>query len=77
MEIKCVIVELKPDSLNRVREWARYILENKSEALQSLENEGVTVESYFLFTLEKKDLLVVYMRGESFEKASGIVKNHC
>lgn len=74
MEISCIVIELKPNSLGRVEEWASYIKENKSSALESLKNEKVTVENFFFVKLEGKDYLIGYMRSKSFEKASEVVK---
>ena len=51
MDVKCVVIELKPNSLSRVKEWVSFVKENEAEALQSLENEGVTVENFFLFAI--------------------------
>lgn len=75
MDVSCVVVELKPDSIGRVKEWAKFILENREEALSTLENEGVTIESFFLLTIESKDYLVGYMRAESMEHAHEAVKH--
>ena len=54
MEIKCVVIELKPNSLERVKEWANFIEKNKKQALETLKTETVTVENFFFITLEKK-----------------------
>ena len=74
VDVKCVVVELKPNSLSRVKEWVSYLKDNEGEALQSLENEGVTVENFFLFAIEEKDYLIGYMRAKSMEAASKAVK---
>jgi len=69
MDVSCVIIELKPGSLERVKEWADFILANRDEALVTLENEGVTIESFFLLNVESKNYLVGYMRAKSMEQA--------
>jgi len=74
MEIKCVVIELKPDSLMRVKEWANFIKENEAQALETLKAETVTVENFFFVTLEEKDYLIGYMRAKSFEVASEAIK---
>ena len=74
MEVNCVIIELKPDSLGLVEEWSRHILLNKDEAISTLQNEGVTIETFFLAKIEDKDYLVAYMRAKSMEKAIEAVK---
>lgn len=74
MDVSCVVIELKPDSKARVEEWASFILSNKEQALLTLKNEGVTVESFFFTTIESKDYLIGYMRAKSLEKAHDVVK---
>ena len=74
MELRCSVIQLKEGSLDRVKEWASAINSRKEEALKTLKNEGVTIESFFLVTLEEKDFLVAYMRASSVEKARASVK---
>lgn len=75
MEIKCLVIELKPNSLERVKEWAEFIKDNELSALETLQNETVTVENFFFITLEEKDYLIGYMRAKSFAVASKTVKD--
>ena len=74
MEIKCVVIELKPNSFERVKEWANFIENNKKQALETLKAETVTVENFFFVTLEKKDFLIGYMRAKSFDSASKAIE---
>ncbi len=48
MQIRCVRVKLKPGSLERVREWQSVMSERGAEALQTIQAEGIWVESTFL-----------------------------
>jgi hypothetical protein len=67
---RCVKIRLKPDSLERVREWARTINESRrSEALATLRDESVVVEAAFLDQTTDGDFLVYFMKAESFETA--------
>lgn len=75
METRCVIIELKPGSENRVKEWAAFILENKSEALRTLSAEKVIFEGYYLSEYGSKKLLIGIMRAKSLELASQVVKD--
>ena len=75
MDVSCVVIELKPDSLDRVKAWAEFILDNRDDAIATLENEGVTIESFFLLKIESKDYLVGYMRAKSMERAHEVVKH--
>ncbi len=74
MEVSCVIIELKPNSKDRVKEWSSFILSNKEMALSTLKNEGVTVENFFLTEIEGKDYLIGYMRAKSMSDAHKAVK---
>lgn len=69
MEVECVLIELKDGALEKVSTWARFINANKRKALLTLENERVTLESFFLTRIENKDFLIGYMRSSSIEKA--------
>lgn len=75
MDIRCVVVELRPNSVGRVKEWAGFILDNREEAILTLENEGVTIESFFFVTIESKDYLIGYMRAKSMAQAREAVKH--
>lgn len=74
MEISCAVIELKPGSKEKVAEWAKFISENKAGALATLQNEGVTIESAFVVTIEDKDYLIGYMRALDMKKAHEAVK---
>ncbi|MGI9576488.1 DUF6176 family protein [Alloalcanivorax xenomutans] len=75
MEVSCLVIELKPDSLERVKEWADFITSNREEATSTLKNEGVTIEIFFHFSLADKDYLIGYMRAKSMTKAVSAVKH--
>lgn len=75
METSCVVIELLPNSLEKVKEWANFLRSNRDEALQSLKNEGVTVESAFVVDIEGKAYLIGYMRAVSMGKAHEAVKD--
>ena len=74
MEVSCTVIELKPNSRNRVEAWASFILANKEKALLTLESEMVTVENFFFATIDSKDYLIGYMRAKSKEHATSVVK---
>ena len=69
MEVFARLIELKPESTQRVDDWAKFIAANRDEAINTLRNEGVQVESWFALTLEGKQYLLCYMRVESWGKA--------
>ena len=68
LETRGFKVKLKPDSIERVREWAATINARRDEAIDSLRDETVVVESIFLDRTEQGDFLIGYMKAVSFEK---------
>ena len=68
-ETRCIKIKLKPNSIEKVREWARVINDRKDEALVTLREEGVILETVFLDQTSEGDFLIYLMKAESFEKA--------
>ncbi len=68
-ETRCVKIKLKPNSIEKVRTWARTINECKDEALATLCDEGVILETVFLDQNSEGDFLIYIVKAESFEKA--------
>ena len=69
MDVIARLIQLKPNSLLRVEQWANEISARRSEALQTLKQEGVTIESYHLMKLQDIDYLLVYMRCQNIHEA--------
>lgn len=74
MEADCIIIELKPNSIDRVMAWADFINKNKADALKTLEREEVVLESFFIINIANEDYLIGYMRAKDIEKAKAVVK---
>ena len=74
MDVVVNIIELKPNSLDRVEEWATTLNERAGEAIKTLQDEGVRIESWFHLSLNDKDYLLCYMRAESIKKAHEVVQ---
>jgi len=55
--------------VDRAREWAAVIDSRRDEALATLHDEGVTIESVFLEQTREGDHLIYYMRARSFDEA--------
>lgn len=75
MDVIARIIELKPNSLDRVEAWAKTLNDRASEAIATLQDEGIMIESWFHLTLDGKDYLLCYTRAESIEKAIEVVKS--
>ena len=74
MDVVAVLIKLKPNSQDHVREWAETINSRKDEALATLRDEGVVMESWFQVEVEGQDYLLCFMRSESIERAGQAVK---
>jgi arabinogalactan endo-1,4-beta-galactosidase len=73
-ETRCVKIKLKPNSIEKVRTWAKTINERKDEALATLRDEGVVLETVFLDRTTEGDFLICLMRAENFERAKKAVQ---
>ncbi len=73
-ETRCWKIKIKSGSIDRVREWAQTINERRNEALATLRDETVIIESIFLDRTENADYLIAVMRAESFEKSGEAVR---
>lgn len=73
-ETRCFKIRLKPGSVEKVRTWAKTINERKAEALATLRDETVILETVFLDQTSEGDFLIYLMKAESFEKAARAVK---
>ncbi len=69
MDVGCVLIELKPGSQAQVTYWARYLNEHMADALATLAQEGVTIESWFKVSLQGKDYLIASMRAADMQAA--------
>ena len=67
---ECAKIKLKPDSLERVREWARTLNETRrDEAMATLRDETVVLEAVFLDQTAEGDFLIYIVKAKSFEKS--------
>lgn len=73
-ELHCSRIKLKPNSLDKVREWATEITRRKDEALATLGDESIFIESFFLERASDGDYLIAYIRAESLEQSQKAVK---
>lgn len=71
----CVKIKLKPNSIEKVREWAKVINDRKDEAVATLRDEGVVLECVFLDQTNEGDFLIYLMKAESFEKSKEAMQN--
>jgi hypothetical protein len=74
METRAFIIKLKPNSYDRVRAWAEEIMRRKDEALETLRDEGVLLECFFLDRRDDGDDLVSIMTAEDFERSHAVAR---
>lgn len=72
MKTICIKTKLKDDAINDVRSWFRNIQSRESEALETLENEGVFIESAFLDKQGDDYYLIYYMKATDIDYAYGV-----
>lgn len=73
-EIRCVRIKLKPDSLDRVYDWADALKKRKEEVLESLAAESVTLEAAFLERASDGDYLISVIAADDLAKADDVTK---
>jgi hypothetical protein len=69
MEIASGLIKLKPGSDEKVEKWRKTISSRLNEAIVTLKDEGVEIESWFKVEIEGQDFLLWYMRAESIARA--------
>ena len=69
MEIASGLIKLKPGTGEKVEEWRQTISSRLNEAVATLKDEGVEIESWFKVEIEGQDYLIWYMRAESIARA--------
>jgi len=72
VEVLARIIKLKPESGPKVEDWAQTINSRREEAIQTIRDEGIEVESWFSLAIEGEDYLLCYVRSESLERAKEI-----
>lgn len=75
MEVGAVLIKLKANSMADVEVWQREIQQRKAEAIQTLQAEGVTVESWFRLELNGDHYLLAYMRAKDLAHAQQVARN--
>jgi Family of unknown function (DUF6176) len=73
-QLHCARIKLKPNSLDKVREWATEMNHRKDEALATLRDESIFIESFFLERASDGDYLIAYIRAESLEQSQKAIK---
>lgn len=75
METRAYCIKLKPHSVDRVRAWAEEIARREGEALETLRDEGVVLECFFLDRRDDGDYLIAFMAAEDFERSQTVARS--
>ena len=75
MDVGAVLIKLKQDTLANVDAWKIEIEQRKDEAIQTLQAEGVTIESWFHLELDGNDYLIAYLRVNDIAHAQQVARN--
>lgn len=72
MDVGAVLIKLKSNALDHVDSWKNELNERKTEAVETLRAENVSIESWFHVSLQGQDYLIAYMRAEDISRAQAI-----
>ena len=64
-KIQCLKIKLRPNSLDKVRNWAKFLNSNQKEVLESLVNEAVQIEAFFLSKDTDADYLIYFFKVQN------------
>lgn len=73
-DIRCVRIKLKQGSLDAVRTWQIFLKDHKQEVIETLKEEGVSLEAAFLDQIGTDHFLIYIMVCRDFEKAKQIAR---
>jgi hypothetical protein len=71
----CVKIKIREGAIQKVYDWRDHLNDHRAEALESLRQEGVFIESVFLDTIGDENYLVYYMKFRDPEKAKNAFLN--
>ena len=69
MQTSAGLIKLKTGSNRDVQEWKETLERRREEAVQTLIDEGVEIESWFQVGIDGDQYLLWYMRSEAIERA--------
>ena len=75
LETICYKIKLKPNTEHKVAEWSKIMNERAEEVIETLQNEGVYVESVFFSKELDGDYIIYYIKAESIDKMREVAKN--
>lgn len=67
METAAGLIKLKPETEATIENWKAALQERAEEAIATLKDEGVEIESWFALEINGENYLLWYMRAESIK----------
>lgn len=67
-EIVLTKQKIEPGKTQRLEEWVREVRNRKSEAIETLQNEGMHAETAFIEHTDEGDFLVYYMKADDVQR---------
>lgn len=68
MEAAAGLIKLRPNSDSDVKEWRETMRARRDEALQTLRDEGVVIESWFTVEIAGEPYLLWFLRADSIAR---------
>lgn len=72
MEYASGLIKLKPGSEDRLEHWVSTISNRRSEVIETLHHEDVSLETWFQLKIENDSYLLWYMKAKSIEHAQKV-----
>lgn len=69
METAAGLIKLKPNTAGDLQEWRDTLDARRDDVLETLRNEGVTIESWFQIDIDGQPYLLWFMQAESIARA--------
>ncbi|WP_247730472.1 DUF6176 family protein [Halovivax limisalsi] len=67
-EIVLTKQKIEPEKTRRLETWAREVRNRNSEAVETLQNEGMHAETAFIEHTDDGEFLVYYMKAEDMQR---------
>ncbi|MBU2970886.1 hypothetical protein KO527_16160 [Pseudoalteromonas sp. C2R02] len=68
MEYASGLIQLKPNTEDKVEHWRSVIASRLDEAAATLQDEEVQIESWFKIEIDNKQYLLWYLRAKSIQQ---------
>ncbi len=67
MEATVKLIKLKPGSEGTVKQWVQTMAERKVDAVETLREDEIAIESWFSISINEEPYLLCYSRGNALD----------